>query len=184
VIALCSLMGTPTTVGPDTDLVVWDVRPRPDLSPELRAGNVSVTDGEAQPHTDSAFSPTPEPLISLWCVRPAQDGGASVLIDARAVLARMAAEPAGRAAIGQLTDHDVPLSAGGRLLPTRVLAVDGETLVMRYRPDLMTPSPDRAGDDPAGSAAAPECRGAGRRRARRAARGHRGDARRAAAVAA
>jgi alpha-ketoglutarate-dependent taurine dioxygenase len=136
VAAFCLLLGGLSPVGATTDLVVWDVRPRPDLAAEHRKGNISVNTGEAVLHTDSAFSDQPESLFSLWCLQPARDGGASVLVDGLVVLEQLRGTAGGRAAVRLLSEPVVPTLVGGTV---RHLAIfDGTNPpVIRYRPDLM-----------------------------------------------
>ncbi|AVT38319.1 hypothetical protein C6W10_19850 [Plantactinospora sp. BB1] len=147
VVAVSALLGRPSPVGETTNLLVWDVRPRPDLPAAQQAANVSISSGEACLHTDATFAPAPERWFGLWCVRPASDGGASVLVDARRVVEAMAAEPGARAAVELLRGTDVPLWNGRTLLPVRVLGGPGQPLV-RYREDLIAEGLRRAGLGP------------------------------------
>jgi alpha-ketoglutarate-dependent taurine dioxygenase len=144
VVAVSALLGTPSPVGETADLLVWDVRPRPDLPTEQRATNVSISTGEACLHTDSTFAPAPERWFGLWCVRPARDGGASVLVDARRVVDAMAARPGTRMALELLRTTDIPLWTGRAVVPVRVLGGEGQPLV-RYRDDLIAEGLRRAG---------------------------------------
>jgi alpha-ketoglutarate-dependent taurine dioxygenase len=148
-VAVAGVLGQPSPVGSATEIIVWDVRPRPELSAAQRAHNISVSDGEACLHTDSAFSDAPERWFALWCVRPAHDGGESVLVDAAAVIGRMAADPSLRPAVDTLMTHDVPIWDGQRLLSIRALRRDGDGKVaIRYRADLLREGLRRAELDP------------------------------------
>jgi alpha-ketoglutarate-dependent taurine dioxygenase len=145
-VAVAAALGTPSPVGDATGTVVWDVRPRPDLPAGQRAGNISVSSGEACLHTDSTFSARPERWFLLWCVRPAADGGASVLVDSAAVVSRMQAGRARRQALDVLMARDVPMWDGRRVLPVRVLHREGDgTVKVRYRADLLREGLARAG---------------------------------------
>jgi alpha-ketoglutarate-dependent taurine dioxygenase len=148
-VAVAGVLGQPSPVGNATEIIVWDVRPRPELSAAQRARNISVSDGEACLHTDSAFSNVPERWFALWCVRPANDGGESILVDAAAVIDRMTADPALRPAVDTLMTHDVPIWDGQRLLSIRTLVRDGDGKVaIRYRADLLREGLQRAELDP------------------------------------
>ncbi|MFG1849587.1 TauD/TfdA family dioxygenase [Micromonospora carbonacea] len=147
VIAVSALIGRPSPVGETTSLLVWDVRPRLDLPAAQRSANVSTSSGEACLHTDSTFAPVPERWFGLWCVQPAKDGGANVLVDARRVVGVMATEPGAQAALELLRSNDVPLWNGRSVQPVRVLGGPGQPLV-RYREDLVAEGLRRAGLGP------------------------------------
>ena len=68
-------LGTPSLR--DGDRAAWPVRPR------KAHGTFSETDGEARLHTDSQYHRLPERAFILACERPANDGGASILLDSR-----------------------------------------------------------------------------------------------------
>ncbi|MFD0884423.1 TauD/TfdA family dioxygenase [Streptosporangium algeriense] len=140
-VAVCSVLGVPSPVGATGDLVVWEVRPRPDLPDDQRRNNISVSDGEACLHTDSTFAERPERWFTLWCVCPARDGGASVLVDSSQVIREMD-EPT----LEVLRTTDAPLWDGRRVRRIRVIDADarGEPVV-RYRADLLAQGVEAAG---------------------------------------
>ncbi|QPP05835.1 TauD/TfdA family dioxygenase [Streptomyces bathyalis] len=154
VVAASAAIGTPSPVGATDDIVVWDVRPRPELPEAQRRNNISVSDGEACLHTDSAFSSSPERWFGLWCVRPALSGGASVLVDAHRVWEVLGGSGTLRRARDTLLTTDVPMWNGQRLVPVRVFskAGDGRPMV-RYRADLLAQGVRLARLDPAGDIA-------------------------------
>jgi alpha-ketoglutarate-dependent taurine dioxygenase len=138
VVAVSCLLGTPSPVDLDEQILVWDVRARLDLPEQQRALNVSVSAGQACLHTDSTFASRPERWFGLWCLRPAADGGANVLVDGRRLLDSLAADPAARHVRHVLREQNVPLWDGRRLVPTRVLGRDQHGhLTVRYREDLI-----------------------------------------------
>ncbi len=66
-----------------------------DLSPSSDVKTMGNTLNEVPPHTDEAFRYSPPGINILGCVRPAGDGGDSVLVDGFAVAAKLrATEPA------------------------------------------------------------------------------------------
>jgi alpha-ketoglutarate-dependent taurine dioxygenase len=157
-VGVSSVLGTPSPVGGTDDLVVWDVRPRPDLPRAQRRDNISVADGQACLHTDSTFAARPERWFGLWCVRPADHGGASVLVDGRGVWDALGRSAAGRAARDTLLTRSVPMWNGQRLVPVKVFTrTPGDGLIVRYRADLLEQGVRRvrmAAGDPVGVALA------------------------------
>jgi len=130
-VAMAAAIASPARIG-GSNLVAWDVTPGPDLAGH-QPGNVSTTDGEAVLHTDSAFSDRPEDLFGLWCLRPAERGGASVQVDARDLVHRLLRTPQGAAAVTLLRAHDVPVDTGEpEVRWVRTITDD----VVRLRPDL------------------------------------------------
>jgi alpha-ketoglutarate-dependent taurine dioxygenase len=93
---LSALIGPPrravSSSGTQKDLVS-EVRPRADLPAEYQHINVQSVAGVAPLHTDRSFAADAERWFSLWCVRPANDGGDSVLIDGWQVLNDAAVTP-------------------------------------------------------------------------------------------
>jgi alpha-ketoglutarate-dependent taurine dioxygenase len=135
-LAISSLLGTPSPIQSGRKLAVWDVKPRPDLPERYRAASYAFSSGEALMHTDSTFADRPERWFALWCVRPAKDGGASVLIDGRRVISALGRAPEGQAALHTLRTRDIPLWDGAGVRPIRVFGGPGQPCV-RYRTDLV-----------------------------------------------
>ncbi|MFF3313740.1 TauD/TfdA family dioxygenase [Streptomyces sp. NPDC002952] len=151
VVALSSLMGTPTPVGGATTQIVWSVRPRPELPDKLRAVNFSIAWGEACLHTDSAIIPDPERWFGLWCMQPAADGGASILVDVERVIAALRADTAGRDALALLREARLPMWNGQDDLHWVRLLDGPRKCAVRYGADLFAEGIQRAGlgaDDP------------------------------------
>jgi alpha-ketoglutarate-dependent taurine dioxygenase len=149
-IAVSSLLGTPNPIQSGRRLVVWNVRPRPDLPERYRASSYAFSSGEALMHTDSTFATRPERWFGLWCVRPARQGGASLLIDGRRVISALERTPEGQAALHTLRTRDIPLWDGSAVCAIRVFGGPGQPPV-RYRTDLVEQGTRQAGlgrDDP------------------------------------
>ena len=60
-----------------------------DLSPSSSIKTMGNTQREVPPHTDEAFRYAPPGINILGCVRPADDGGESILVDGFAVAAEL-----------------------------------------------------------------------------------------------
>ncbi|MFI6324087.1 TauD/TfdA family dioxygenase [Nonomuraea sp. NPDC050556] len=82
VLALAARFGRPSTR--DGGRAVWPVRP----SLGDPAATFSLRAGPAAFHTDAQYHRDPEPLVCLFVVRPARDGGDSMLLSARAAADR------------------------------------------------------------------------------------------------
>ncbi|MGI8313067.1 TauD/TfdA family dioxygenase [Saccharopolyspora hattusasensis] len=72
----------------DGGQAIWPVTPRKSGSTDT----FSVRAGEARFHTDAAYRAEPEQRFALFCVRPAEDGGASRLLQARKALSGLPGE--------------------------------------------------------------------------------------------
>ncbi|MBE1537046.1 TauD/TfdA family dioxygenase [Actinomadura algeriensis] len=78
-LALAERWGRPS--GRDGGPAPWPVRAA------RASGTFSQTPGAAPLHTDAAYRARPEPGMCLFAVRPARDGGRTLLLDAAAALA-------------------------------------------------------------------------------------------------
>ncbi len=78
--------GTPSSRDGGAD--IWPVRPTSAASSET----FSRRTGAASMHTDAAYRADPEPLVALFSVRPARDGGVSRLLEAGAAVADLDAD--------------------------------------------------------------------------------------------
>ncbi|WP_062347945.1 TauD/TfdA family dioxygenase [Herbidospora yilanensis] len=127
---------------------VWEVRPRP------LGGTFSQRSGPVPLHTDAQYHPDPEDLVCLFAVRPAADGGHSLLLPARRALAALRARPDGARAEAALRrpqwSWTTPaVFAGGRAAPplpvlTGDLTGDLGGATVRWRPDNLVPAEGRA----------------------------------------
>lgn len=96
-------------------VVADEVRP---LEPS--GSDVTYTLGACEIHSDESSKPRPEDIVALWCVRPAEAGGASLVWSMRDVQARLAASSNGPGLLDLLRSHCFPF--GGKLRqPPRVL---------------------------------------------------------------
>ncbi|TKK81046.1 hypothetical protein FDA94_34200 [Herbidospora galbida] len=115
---------------------VWEVRPRP------LGGTFSQRGGPVPLHTDAQYHPDPEDLVCLFAVRPAADGGHSLLLPASRALAALRARPDGARAEAALRRPQwswitPAVFTGGRgAPPLPVLAGD----TVRWRPDNLVPA--------------------------------------------
>ncbi|WP_051760125.1 TauD/TfdA family dioxygenase [Herbidospora cretacea] len=120
----------------DGGRAVWEVRPRP------LGGTFSQRSGPVPLHTDAQYHPDPEDLVCLFAVRPAADGGHSLLLPAGRALAALRARPDGARAETALRrpqwSWTTPaVFAGGRAAPP-VPVFSGDTV--RWRPDNLVAS--------------------------------------------
>jgi alpha-ketoglutarate-dependent taurine dioxygenase len=76
---LCLALGWPTPTDRVNRQIIWDIKKR-----DLPAGQVSTFSenaDEAKLHTDTQYFPNPERYTLLYVVRPAEDGGVSLIRD-------------------------------------------------------------------------------------------------------
>uniref|UniRef100_UPI00157C9FD3 TauD/TfdA family dioxygenase n=1 Tax=Herbidospora sakaeratensis TaxID=564415 RepID=UPI00157C9FD3 len=129
-----ALFGRPSAR--DGGRAVWEVRPRPP------GGTFSQRGGPVPLHTDAQYHPDPEDLVCLFAVRPAADGGDSLLLPASGALAALRARPDGARAEAALRRPRwawrIPaVFAAGRAAPPAPV-LSGDTV--RWRPDNLVPS--------------------------------------------
>ncbi|WP_194911417.1 TauD/TfdA family dioxygenase [Catenulispora rubra] len=86
-LALAAEFGRPSRR--DGGAAVWPVQPAADGN----GSTFSVTAGEAGLHTDSQYHANPEPLVCMFAVRPAEDGGHTRLLTAADAASALAKEP-------------------------------------------------------------------------------------------
>ncbi|MEO3812670.1 TauD/TfdA family dioxygenase [Sphaerisporangium sp. B11E5] len=119
---------------------IWTVAPRttrPGATFSMRAGGAAF-------HTDAQYHSRPEDVICLFVVRPAADGGDTMLLTARDVVATLRRDPAGETALERLaqpvwtwTPPDVfSRKAAAAVPPMPVLPGDG---TVRWRRDNLGP---------------------------------------------
>ncbi|MFC4588598.1 TauD/TfdA family dioxygenase [Sphaerisporangium corydalis] len=116
---------------------IWPVAPR-----TTRAeATFSVRTGDAGFHTDAQYHRRPEDVVCLFVVRPAAEGGDTLLLTARDAVAALAREPMARPVLDSLsrpiwswTPPEVFSGPGeaARQAPVPVLPGDG---TMRWRRD-------------------------------------------------
>ncbi|MEU7830566.1 MULTISPECIES: TauD/TfdA family dioxygenase [unclassified Nonomuraea] len=98
VLSLARRFGTPSRR--DAGREIWPVRPsRTDASATFseRAGAVDF-------HTDAAYRPRPEDLVCMFVVRPARDGGLTLLLDAATVDAGLRRHDLGERVLAALAE--------------------------------------------------------------------------------
>ncbi|MFC6082589.1 TauD/TfdA family dioxygenase [Sphaerisporangium aureirubrum] len=119
---------------------IWTVTPRttrPGATFSIRAGGAGF-------HTDAQYHSRPEDVVCLFVVRPAADGGDTMLLTARDVVATLGRDPAGEVALERLaqpvwtwTPPDVFTGkAAAAVPPMPVLPGDG---TVRWRRDNLGP---------------------------------------------
>lgn len=115
----------------DGGVAVWPVTPR---SSDERA-TFSVRAGPAELHTDAQYHDRPEDLVALYCVRPASDGGASVVLDFTAAIRALRRSPRTRLVESHLRSpiwrFRVPEQFGTGTNSTGVPVIEGETIRWR-----------------------------------------------------
>jgi hypothetical protein len=141
VVGLSSFWGNPALGNyhqPDTDFAYRHIKARPIQMGEPESLLNSTRDGF--PHTDSAFKPHPEPLFALFSVRPARDGGDSLVWNVRALIDWIASRPDGPEAIGIMMERAFPF-VGSILRPERVIhmpvLIDKSGERIRYKRDAI-----------------------------------------------
>ncbi|GAA1507900.1 TauD/TfdA family dioxygenase [Sphaerisporangium rubeum] len=118
---------------------IWTIAPRttrPGATFSMRAGGAAF-------HTDAQYHSRPEDVICLFVVRPADDGGDTMLLTERDVVTALRREPAGETALERLaqpvwtwTPPDVFSKAAAAVPPMPVLPGDG---TVRWRRDNLGP---------------------------------------------
>ncbi|WP_436761471.1 TauD/TfdA family dioxygenase [Streptosporangium sp. V21-05] len=133
--------GTPSAR--DAGQAVWEVRPRPGRG----HGTFSERAGPAPFHTDAQYRARPEDLVCLFVVRPAADGGATLLLGRADAEAGLGRRPHGDLVAAALrrprwawTVPEAFRSAPGETSPpAAVLPGDG---TLRWRADNLAPRLD------------------------------------------
>ncbi|MFI6498164.1 TauD/TfdA family dioxygenase [Nonomuraea typhae] len=134
VLDLAGRFGVPSSR--DGGREIWPVRPtRTDP-----AATLSERAGAAGFHTDAAYRPDPEPVICMFVIRPAADGGRTLLLGATAVAAELRRHALGARLLDTLAAPEwrwrVPEVFGGAPAglspPAAVLPGDG---TIRWRAD-------------------------------------------------
>lgn len=138
VLALTAAIGKPTDHNADKR-VLWPVHPR-QMGPEYRT-TFSERDGEAPPHTDSAFSRRPEKFGCLFMAHEAEDGGGqSVIVNGRRLIADLTSTQDGRQCLAILRDREFPFWVPDAFFKDeRVVTapVIGERPLIRFRYDSL-----------------------------------------------
>lgn len=129
----------------DGGIPVWPVYPRGPTK-----STFSVRDGRAELHTDSQYHAQPERWVVLYCVRPARDGGDSLLLSGADAVAALRRHPEGAYVEALLREPvyrwHVPAVFHEAELLRSFPVLDGETIRWR-RDNLIAPEPHaRAAD--------------------------------------
>lgn len=107
ILAMCSLVGTPTKTDQVEGKILWDVTPREYV--DHANTTFSEHSGEAAFHTDSQFFAKPEKYFSLWSLKHAEDGGGiNGILDARMATRKLVESAAGIEAMIQLAGTELP----------------------------------------------------------------------------
>jgi len=104
--ALCSRLGRVTPHGSSAQ-TIWRVSPRADL---CHVPTFSETASEAPLHTDNSWIEEPEEYFALLVIRPARDGGESLLFPVAELLRDFAQVKEGPAAIRTLSERLFPFA--------------------------------------------------------------------------
>lgn len=141
--ALAGLIGEPQGHG-HSGKKSWRISPRASLD---HVPTFSEMASEAPLHTDNSWVPEPEKYFSLLAVRPAIDGGESIVLPLEQVLLGFLQKPQGREAWALLSQPlfpfavpDVFLSEEEFAAPERkalVFPVFGSTVGFRFRHDAI-----------------------------------------------
>lgn len=141
VLALTRAIGPPTDHNLDKR-VLWPIRPRAE---EVRKTvnyktTFSEEAGEAPLHTDSAFAAEPEKYNALFVVRPAKEGGVSVVLNVPRIVEGLERSAEGRDCLQILRTQHFPFRVpdafykGERIVTAPVL---GERPFVRFRHDCL-----------------------------------------------
>ncbi|GAB1824239.1 TauD/TfdA family dioxygenase [Herbidospora sp. RD11066] len=128
----------------DGGRAVWEVRPRP------LGGTFSQRSGPVPLHTDAQYHPDPEDVVCLFAIRPAADGGHSLLLTADEAVTALRRHPGAAATEAALRRPQwswiTPAAFSGGEKARRgsppVPVLSGTSL--RWRPDNLVPGSDPA----------------------------------------
>ena len=119
---------------------VFEIKPQP---VERTYGNSTQT---IPPHTDEAYLHTPTGILVLYCIRPARDGGESILVDGFELCRQLQAEDPRAyeilATCPQAYHRVVPQAGLDYRTRARALSVDenGDLVGFRFHARAMAPS--------------------------------------------
>ena len=100
-----------------------------DLSPSNAVGTAGTTFREVPPHSDEAFAYNPPGIETLACVRPADDGGDSILVDGFGIAEKLrATHPSGFECLANWNHHYVRIHPNklDQRAQAPVIALDSE----------------------------------------------------------
>jgi alpha-ketoglutarate-dependent taurine dioxygenase len=141
--ALVSQLGTVTAHGASRQRI-WRIAPRPDLD---HVPTFSEAAGEAPLHTDNSWVGRPEEYFALLVIRPAYDGGESLLCPVRKLLRDFGCTRHGRAVIRALRTRQFPFAMpvvfrstdenAAKVTPVVTSPVLLSRTALRYRYDVL-----------------------------------------------
>jgi len=141
--ALVSRLGTVTTHGASRQ-TIWRIAPRPNLG---HVPTFSEADGEAPFHTDNSWVREPEQYFALLVIRPADDGGESLLCPVPELLRDFAQTRQGPAALRTLSKCQFPFAmpvvfrsdaeGAAKVTPVLTAPVVMSPSSLRYRYDVL-----------------------------------------------
>lgn len=103
---LCLALGWPTPTDKVGRQIIWDIKSRP--LPKGQVSTFSENMAEALLHTDTQYFPHPERYTILYVVRPAQEGGISMIRDGRHVREALEQTEEGAWALRYLSATQLP----------------------------------------------------------------------------
>jgi hypothetical protein len=130
----------PVTLHGESKAPIWKITPRASLD---HVPTFSETASEAPLHTDNSWVSAPETYFSLLVLRPASDGGNSILLSIDELKREFASTEPGPEAIRILTEHQFPFAMPaifrGGSDPAEVVTspVFGSPLGFRFRHDVI-----------------------------------------------
>lgn len=138
IMELVSMFGTPSTR--DGGRTMWPVTPRTNRGD----ATFSVRSGAASLHTDSQYRRNPEDVVCLFVVRPAADGGHTLLLRTADAVAAVEQHPRGRQILKTLVEprwawKTPDVFPAEPSFQAAVLAEDGR---IRWRFDNLAPTLD------------------------------------------
>ena len=106
-LSLALLLGTPTATDVVDKKIIWPVKPV-----HYAAGRLTTISEDAYTadlHTDTQYFPHPEKYVMLACIKPAETGGVTTLVDGREVIASMQKTEKGRNVLEVLRKRKFPI---------------------------------------------------------------------------
>ncbi|WP_052435743.1 TauD/TfdA family dioxygenase [Bradyrhizobium japonicum] len=104
--ALCLALGWPTPTDKVGRRIIWDIKSRP--LPKGQVSTFSENMAEALLHTDTQYFPHPERYTILYVVKPAQEGGISMIRDGRHIREALEQTEEGAWALSYLSTNKLP----------------------------------------------------------------------------
>lgn len=140
--AFAKTIGVPSPTGGHMSRCIWRVEPRP-VSDSMPEKTFSERTGPADLHTDSQYRLEPEDYVALFVLKPANDGGASTVLNYDCVFEELSRSDEGRGALDLLMRPVFPFSVppAFRVRPSEAECVIAPIIAqapqIRYRKDTL-----------------------------------------------